>query len=110
MSEASPPVLSSDPQLFGREHEREALDRLLDGVRSGRSGVLVAHGEAGVGKTAPLEYAVEAARGFQIARTFGVEAEMELPSRRFSSCAHRCSSSWSGCLSLSTPLSASRLD
>jgi AAA ATPase domain len=79
MSEASPPVLSSEPQLFGREHEREALDRLLDGVRSGRSGVLVAHGEAGVGKTALLEYAVEAARGFQIARTFGVEAEMELP-------------------------------
>ena len=33
----------------------------------------------GVGKTALLEYAVEAARGFQIARTFGVEAEIELP-------------------------------
>lgn len=78
MSEASPPVLSSDGQLFGREHEREALERLLDGVRSGRGGVLVVYGEAGVGKTALLEYAVEAARGFQIARTFGVEAEMEL--------------------------------
>jgi len=79
MSEASPPVLSSDGQLFGREHEREALERLLDGVRSGRGGVLVVYGEAGVGKTALLEYAVEAARGFQIARTFGIEAEMELP-------------------------------
>jgi DNA-binding CsgD family transcriptional regulator len=79
MSEASPPVLSSDAQLFGREHERQALDRLLQGVRSGRGGVLVVHGEAGVGKTALLEYAVEAARGFQLGRTFGVEAEMELP-------------------------------
>ncbi|MDT4924016.1 MAG: hypothetical protein QOG01_1729, partial [Pseudonocardiales bacterium] len=34
------------------------------------------HGEAGIGKTALLEYAVEAARGFRIARTSGVQAEM----------------------------------
>ena len=65
--------------MFGREREREVLDRLLDGVRGGRGGVLVVHGEAGVGKTALLEYAVEAAREFRIARTSGVEAEMELP-------------------------------
>jgi DNA-binding CsgD family transcriptional regulator len=65
--------------LLGREREREALDRLLDGVGGGRGGVLVVHGEAGVGKTALLEYAVEAAREFRIARTSGVEAEMELP-------------------------------
>jgi DNA-binding CsgD family transcriptional regulator len=39
----------------------------------------VADGEAGVGKTALLEYTVEAARGFRIARTSGVESEMELP-------------------------------
>jgi DNA-binding CsgD family transcriptional regulator len=65
--------------LLGREREREALDRLLDGVRGGRGGVLVVHGEAGVGKTALLDYAVEAGRGFRAARTLGVEAEMELP-------------------------------
>jgi DNA-binding CsgD family transcriptional regulator len=64
--------------LIGREREREVLDRLLDGVRGGRGGVLVADGEAGVGKTALLEYAVEAAREFRIARTSGVEGEMEL--------------------------------
>ena len=75
MSEASPPVLSSGRQLFGREREREVLDRLLDG---GRGGVLVVHGEAGVGKTALLEYAVGAGREFRVARTSGVEAEMEL--------------------------------
>ena len=65
--------------MLGREREREVLDRLLDGVRGGRGGVLVVDGEAGVGKTALLEYAVEAARGFRIARTSGIEAEMELP-------------------------------
>jgi DNA-binding CsgD family transcriptional regulator len=75
----SPPVLLSGAQLFGREREREVLDRLLDGVRGGRGGVLVVHGEAGVGKTALLEYAAEAGREFRIARTSGVEAEIELP-------------------------------
>jgi DNA-binding CsgD family transcriptional regulator len=73
------PVLLSEARLLGREREREVLDRLLDGVRGGRGGVLVVHGEAGVGKTALLEYAAEAGRAFRIARTFGVEAEMELP-------------------------------
>jgi DNA-binding CsgD family transcriptional regulator/tetratricopeptide (TPR) repeat protein len=70
---------ASLPVLIGREREREVLDRLLDGVRGGRGGVLAVHGEAGVGKTALLECAVEAAREFRIARTSGVEAEMELP-------------------------------
>ena len=62
--------------MFGREREREILDRLLGG---GRGGVLVVHGEAGVGKTALLEHAIQAGRGYRIARTSGVEAEMELP-------------------------------
>ncbi len=65
--------------MLGRGREGEVLDRLLDGVRGGRGGVLVVHGEAGVGKTALLEHTVEAARGFRIARTSGIEAEMELP-------------------------------
>jgi DNA-binding CsgD family transcriptional regulator len=65
--------------LLGREPEREVLDRLLDGVRGGRGGVLVVHGEAGVGKTALLDYAVEVAHEFRTARTSGIEAEMELP-------------------------------
>ena len=79
MSEASPSVLSSAGRLLGREREREVLDRLLDGVRAGRGGVLVVHGEPGVGKTALLDYAAEAARGFRTARTSGIGAEMELP-------------------------------
>ncbi len=78
MSEESPPSLSQGG-LFGRERECVVLDRLLEGARAGRGGVLVVDGEAGVGKTALLEYAVDAGREFRIARTSGVEAEMELP-------------------------------
>jgi DNA-binding CsgD family transcriptional regulator len=65
--------------LLGRERERQVLDRLLDGVRGGHGRVLVMRGDAGVGKTALLDYTVEAGRGFGIARTSGIEAEMELP-------------------------------
>src|SRR6201991_2563397 len=79
MSDASPRLLRSGRRLLGRERECEVLDRLLNGVRTGDGGVLVMHGEAGVGKTALLEYAVEAASEFRTARTIGVEAEMELP-------------------------------
>src|SRR5918998_104352 len=65
--------------LLGRRDERESLDRLLDGARSGRSGVLVVRGEAGVGKTALLEYVAERASGCELARATGVQADMELP-------------------------------
>jgi hypothetical protein len=71
-----PLVASSGRQLFGREREREVLDRLLDAACGG---VLVVHGEAGVGKTALLDYAIETARVFRVVRTSGVEAEVELP-------------------------------
>ena len=66
-------------RLLGRERECELLDRLLEGVRDARGGVLVMHGEAAVGKTALLDHAAEARREFRIARTAGVEAGMELP-------------------------------
>jgi DNA-binding CsgD family transcriptional regulator len=64
--------------LLGRRGEREVLDRLLDGVRGGQSRVLVMTGEAGVGKTALLEYAISSASGFRVARAVGIESEMEL--------------------------------
>ena len=63
----------------GRTSEREALDRLLENVRSGQSAVLVIRGEAGVGKTALLRYAARQASGFRLAQIAGVESEMELP-------------------------------
>jgi DNA-binding CsgD family transcriptional regulator/tetratricopeptide (TPR) repeat protein len=65
-------------ELCGRHSEREALDRLLDDVRSQHSRVLVLRGEAGVGKTTLLEYLVTSASGCRIARAAGVESEMEL--------------------------------
>src|SRR6478736_379900 len=66
-------------RLRGRRREREQLGRLVTGVRSGRSGVLVVRGEAGIGKTALLEQLVEQASGCMVARATGVQADMELP-------------------------------
>jgi len=66
-------------QLLGRQRERAVLDRVLEAARDGHGGVLAVYGEPGVGKTALLDYAIEAAPGFRVARTVGVEGEMELP-------------------------------
>jgi DNA-binding CsgD family transcriptional regulator len=64
--------------LHGRRVEREALDRLLAAVRGGQSRVLVVRGEAGVGKTALLDFAIGCAPGFRVMRAVGIESEMEL--------------------------------
>jgi len=64
--------------LLGRSSECEALDRLVASAKAGQSQVLVLRGEAGVGKSALMEYLVGAAAGCQIARAAGVESEMEL--------------------------------
>jgi DNA-binding CsgD family transcriptional regulator len=65
-------------RLLGRQRERAVLERLLDTARDGHGAVLVVHGEPGVGKTALLEYAVEAGEDFRVVRAAGVEGEMEL--------------------------------
>ncbi|WP_132214613.1 helix-turn-helix transcriptional regulator [Kribbella steppae] len=64
--------------LRGRRSECEALARLLDEVPTGRSSVLVLRGEAGCGKSALLDFMLERASGFRVARVVGVESEMEL--------------------------------
>ena len=64
--------------MRGRLHECEVLDRLLDAVRGGESGALVVRGEPGVGKSALLDYVAERASGCRVARTAGVQSEMEL--------------------------------
>ena len=66
------------PSLHGRRRECAVLDGLLDQVRGGRGTVLVMRGEAGVGKTALLEYVAGRARGCRLARVTGVQSEMEL--------------------------------
>jgi len=65
--------------LLGRKRERDLLDRVLASAREGEGRVLAVHGEPGVGKTALLDYAVEAAADFRVTRAAGVEGEMELP-------------------------------
>src|SRR5215208_3721464 len=70
---------SRQPSLLGRAAECQALDRLLEDVRGGRSAVLLLHGEAGVGKTALLHYCAQQASGFRVASVAGVESDMELP-------------------------------
>jgi DNA-binding CsgD family transcriptional regulator len=66
-------------ELIGRRREREVLGDLIDAVRAGESRALVVTGEPGVGKTALLEWMVDEASGFRVARAAGVQAEMELP-------------------------------
>lgn len=65
--------------LLGRRSECETLSGLLAAAKAGRSQVLVLRGEAGVGKTALLEFLLERAAGCRVARAAGVESEMELP-------------------------------
>jgi DNA-binding CsgD family transcriptional regulator len=51
---------------------------LVSALRSGESRSLVLRGEAGIGKTALLEYVVESAGDTTVVRAGGVESEMEL--------------------------------
>jgi hypothetical protein len=65
--------------FLGRARERQRLDDVLAKARDGQSAVLVVRGEAGIGKTALLRYAVRQASGLRVAEIEGIQAEMELP-------------------------------
>jgi DNA-binding CsgD family transcriptional regulator len=64
--------------LLGRRRECNTIDRLIDNVCAGESRVLVLRGEAGIGKSALLDYLAGAASGCRVARAAGVESELEL--------------------------------
>src|SRR5262245_23134471 len=66
--------------LRGRDVEQATLDRLIADARDGRSHALVIRGEAGVGKTALLDYAASRANslGLQVIRSCCVESELGL--------------------------------
>src|SRR3954447_18760102 len=72
------PTRGGVERLLGRRRERNVVDRLLEQLRDGRSGVLVLRGEPGVGKTALLQYAANSASALRVVRAVGVESEMEL--------------------------------
>ncbi|AWS41739.1 helix-turn-helix transcriptional regulator [Streptosporangium sp. 'caverna'] len=65
--------------LWGRDKEREALDALVEATRQGLSGVVVFQGDAGIGKTALLDYVAGSAAGVRVIRVAGVEAESDFP-------------------------------
>ena len=75
---ADRPAAVGQVKLRGRRSECAVLDGMLAAVREGESRTLVVRGEAGVGKTALLDYLLERASGCRIVRAAGVESEMEL--------------------------------
>src|SRR3954451_17864020 len=72
------PTESEHASLRGRAPECELLDAFVSDIREGESRSLMLRGEAGIGKTALLEYLVESAADVTVARAVGVESEMEL--------------------------------
>ncbi|MFI7697891.1 AAA family ATPase [Nonomuraea sp. NPDC049480] len=64
---------------MGRSAERSRLNRLIADAKHGQSRSLVLRGEAGIGKTALLDYAADVAGGMRVLRVVGVESEAEIP-------------------------------
>ena len=67
-----------DVELIGREAETARIATLLKEAQSGHSRALLVGGEAGIGKSALLRYAVGQAGGMIVLRARGMESESEL--------------------------------
>src|SRR3954466_2347541 len=65
-------------RLRGRASECALLDDLVSAMRRGESRSLVLRGEAGIGKTALLEYLIASAPDATVVRAVGVQSDMEL--------------------------------
>ncbi|MEU7865232.1 LuxR C-terminal-related transcriptional regulator [Dactylosporangium sp. NPDC049140] len=65
--------------LWGREADQALVARVLGRARAGSSAVLVLRGDPGIGKTALLRQARDAAAGMTVLRCAGVETEAEVP-------------------------------
>jgi AAA ATPase-like protein len=75
--------------LLGRDQEQQALVRLLENARAGRSGVLAIVGGAGIGKSALLAYTEEQAVGMTVSTARPAETRS-----RFWSWAGSCTALW----------------
>jgi DNA-binding CsgD family transcriptional regulator len=64
--------------LRARDRETEILGEVLEHARGGAGGALVVSGEAGIGKTALLDWALDHAHNFRVLKATGAEFEMEL--------------------------------
>ncbi|MEV0284741.1 AAA family ATPase [Kribbella sp. NPDC050820] len=64
--------------IVGRYGEQSRINRLVADAKDGRSRSLVLRGEAGIGKTALLDYAESVAGGMRVLRVVGIESEAEV--------------------------------
>ena len=65
-------------ELLGRRAECEVLEGALADALGGRSRVIVLRGEAGIGKTALLDFVSGRLDGWRVTGAVGLEAELEL--------------------------------
>jgi hypothetical protein len=63
--------------LLGRERECRALDAVLAAARGGSSAVIVLRGEAGMGKTTLLDYAIRTAEDMEVVLIAGIQSESQ---------------------------------
>src|SRR4051812_11039653 len=75
---AEGPLRGPGGGLRGRARECALLDDLVSAIRRGESRSLVLRGEAGIGKTALLEYLIASAPDATVVRAVGVQSDMEL--------------------------------
>src|SRR3984893_8170280 len=76
--DTQPPTQNLPRRLVGRAAEMVELRALLDGARPGSGGAVVLSGEPGIGKSALIQAALEAADGMHVLHGAGVESEAEL--------------------------------
>jgi AAA ATPase domain len=64
--------------LIGRGREMARITAQLAEIHAGRGAALMVQGEAGIGKTALLDYAADVAAGMRVLRVVGIESEAEV--------------------------------
>ena len=86
-----PPESGLREPLRGRARECVQLDGLIAAVQGGEGRSLVLRGEAGIGKTALLEYLIAAASAMTVVRAAASSRRWSWRSPACISCARRCS-------------------